>query len=175
MSADQLGSGAFCDDPFFRPASPHPWIRSGWLQLCMHSLIEVWSFLECQRALLISFRISLTSGSACFSLNLLWSQVEVLRMLILPTHQQTQFLKVFFHRESLHSLYVKVWAGLTTPLFSVKEGGGGDRLQQRCSISKQLLNEWQSQGLVIWTWENSEEAARRRKAAGSSLYSEPPF
>lgn len=42
-----------------------------------------------------------------------------------------------------------------------------DRLEQWCSISKQLLNEWQSQGLAIRTWENPRGAGGEETAGAA--------
>lgn len=42
-----------------------------------------------------------------------------------------------------------------------------NRLELWCGISKQLLHEWQSQGLVIWTWENPGGAGGEETAAAA--------
>lgn len=42
-----------------------------------------------------------------------------------------------------------------------------NRLELWCGISKQLLHEWQSQGLLIWTWENPGGAGGEETAAAA--------
>lgn len=44
-----------------------------------------------------------------------------------------------------------------------------NRLELQCGISKQLLHEWQSQGLVIRTWENPGGAGGEEPAAAAEL------
>ena len=125
------------------------------------------SSLKYQRVLLISCKISLTSSPLCFSLSLFWSQVEVLRMFILPKHQKTQFKKVFFAWKGLAFCKCQGLSRINNAfvLGVHEERRGSNRLQQWCGISKQLLNEWQSQGLMIWTWENPEGAPGEEAAA----------
>ncbi len=42
-----------------------------------------------------------------------------------------------------------------------------NRLELWCGISEQLLHEWQSQGLLIWTWENPGGAGGEETAAAA--------
>lgn len=60
-------------------------------------------------------------------------------------------------------------AGLTMSLFlvCVVKDGESNRLELWCGISEQLLHEWQSQGLVIWTWENPGGAGEEETAAAA--------
>lgn len=72
-------------------------------------------------------------------------------------------------------------AGLTMALFLVcaVKRRESNRLELWCGISKQLLHEWQSQGLVIWTWENPGGAGGEETAAAAeplcTVWSEAAF
>lgn len=122
----------------------------------------------------------------CFSLTLFWSQVEVLRMLILPHDQQTQFsnnLESFLVQKCSYCLDIDIhswevlafctkdffyWLNNSTIVLVRVLERERNRLELCCHISQQLLHEWQSQGLKIWTWEKVEEPEGRRQWHSSS-------
>lgn len=86
------------------------------------------------------------------------------------------FVQNFSYCLDIHNLCLEVLAfctkdsaGLTMPLFlvCVVKKRESDRLELWCGISEQLLHEWQSQGLLIWTWENPGGAGGEETAAAA--------
>lgn len=120
--------------------------------------------------------------------------VDILRMLILPDLRQTPFFFFFKpcgEKKGGFFVFCFFWGRIswrTTAAvlaFSTKDwclinnvfvlGVGSER--RECSrpevesgISEQLFREWQSQGLVIWTWENSGGAGGEEAAAAAELH-----
>lgn len=114
----------------------------------------------------------------CFCLSLLWSLVDILRMLILPERRQTQFsnkvssgkIVVIVSTPSYSPCILHQglsWINIAFVLGVCGESRECNRLELQCGISKQLLHEWQSQGLVIWTWENPGGAGGEETAAAA--------